>query len=216
MLNGSTGADTMAGMGGDDTYYVDNVGDVVSENPGGGSDVVISSVTWTLGANVDRLSLIGATNINGTGNGDANVIVGNSGNNQLSGLDGNDNIDGGAGTDTLSGGNGDDTLNGGAGNDSLDGGIGNDSLNGGTEADSMAGGAGNDTYFVDNIGDAVTEALSAGTDVVQSSVTFTLSANVENLILTGAAAINGTGNASNNILSGNSAANILDGGAGAD
>uniref|UniRef100_UPI00313DC09B beta strand repeat-containing protein n=1 Tax=Inquilinus sp. OTU3971 TaxID=3043855 RepID=UPI00313DC09B len=89
-------------------------------------------------------------------------------------------------------------------------------LNGGAGADQMAGGAGNDTYVVDNAGDVVTEAAGAGTDTVQASVSWTLGANLENLILTGAAAINGTGNGLANSLSGNAAANILNGGAGAD
>jgi Ca2+-binding RTX toxin-like protein len=89
-------------------------------------------------------------------------------------------------------------------------------LDGGAGADAMAGGAGDDTYIVDNIGDTVTEASGAGTDTVQSAVTLTLSANVENLNLTGTAAINGTGNTLANILSGNSANNILTGGAGND
>ena len=58
----------------------------------------------------------------------------------------------------------------------------------------MIGGLGNDTYVVDNVGDVVTEALNEGTDTVQSSVSFALGANVENLTLTGSANINGTGN----------------------
>ncbi len=61
--------------------------------------------------------------------------------------------------------------------------------------DTLIGGLGNDTYIVDNVADVTTEAANAGTDTVQSSVTWTLAANVENLTLTGAAAINGTGNA---------------------
>jgi Ca2+-binding RTX toxin-like protein len=69
---------------------------------------------------------------------------------------------------------------------------------------------------VDATSDTITENASEGTDSVQSSVSFTLAANVENLTLTGTAAINGTGNALDNILTGNSAANTLSGGAGAD
>ena len=102
---------------------------------------------------------------------------------------------------------------------------GNNLLNGMANADIMAGGKGNDTYVVDAIGDQVIEAAGGGTDLVQASVTYTLAANVENLALTGTAAINGTGNGADNVLTGNSGANILtglegndyiDGGAGAD
>ena len=81
----------------------------------------------------------------------------------------------------------------------------------------MNGGLGNDTYIVDNSGDLVLETSAAGgIDSVQSSATFTLGSNIESLTLTGANAINGTGNNLANTLTGNGAANILDGGVGAD
>src|SRR5262249_35551830 len=83
-------------------------------------------------------------------------------------------------------------------------------------ADIMTGGAGNDTYFVDNPGDVVVEATKGGTDTVESSVSYTLPVNVENLILTGTDPINGTGNSAANQITGNDAANIIDGKAGAD
>ena len=89
-------------------------------------------------------------------------------------------------------------------------------LDGGAGADVIKGGAGNDTYLVDDVGDAITENASEGTDGVQASVTYTLAGNVENLVLTGIAAINGTGNSLANSLTGNSAANVLDGGTGVD
>jgi hypothetical protein len=93
---------------------------------------------------------------------------------------------------------------------------GNDSLNGGTGADAMAGGLGNDTAVVDNAGDVVTEAAGEGTDLIQSSVTRVLDANVENLTLTGSGSTNGTGNALANVIKGNGGSNVLDGGDGAD
>ena len=89
-------------------------------------------------------------------------------------------------------------------------------LDGGTGADGMTGGDGNDTFVVDNAGDTIGEADSGGTDRVQSAITYTLAANIENLTLTGTGAINGTGNALVNVVLGNSAANILNGGFGAD
>ncbi len=197
-LDGGAGADSLIGGAGNDTYIVDNVGDKVVEAANGGTDLVKSSVSFTLAANVEQLILTGSAAINGTGNELANVITGNSAANSLSGAAGND------------------TLNGGAGNDTLDGGAGNDSLDGGAGADNMIGGAGNDTYVVDNVGDKVVEAANGGTDLVQSSVSFTLGANVEQLTLTGSAAINGTGNELANVITGNSAANSLSGGAGND
>jgi Ca2+-binding RTX toxin-like protein len=103
ILNGQEGADTMDGGAGNDTYFVDNVGDVIIEN--GTSlteiDTVLSSLAnYTLGANLENLTLRFADNINGTGNALNNVITGNAGNNIL---------DGGAGADTLIGGLGNDT-----------------------------------------------------------------------------------------------------------
>ncbi len=119
-------------------------------------------------------------------------------------------INGTAAADTLSGTAGQDQINGLGGNDTLNGLSGDDTLDGGAGNDTLVGGAGNDTYVVDSTSDVVTELANEGTDTVQSSVTYTLRDNVENLTLTGAAAINATGNGLNNILTGNSAANVLD------
>ncbi|WP_196803244.1 calcium-binding protein, partial [Dolichospermum circinale] len=170
-LIGGGGNDTLLGGLGDDTYVVDSTGDVVTEVANQGTDLVQSSVTYTLSANVENLILTGTANINGTGNSLDNTITGNNGNN---------------------------------------------TLNGGTGADTLIGGVGNDIYVVDNTGDVVTEALNGGTELIQSSVTYTLSDNVENLTLTGTTAINGTGNSLNNTITGNTANNILDGGLGND
>ncbi|MDD1608729.1 MAG: hypothetical protein LUQ18_09605, partial [Methylococcaceae bacterium] len=93
---------------------------------------------------------------------------------------------------------------------------GDDSLLGTAGVDHWAGLAGNDTYSVNNTADTIVENVNEGTDTVNSTLSYTLSANIENLILTGSVAINGTGNALNNQLTGNSADNILGGGAGVD
>ena len=260
-LNGGTGNDTMVGGTGDDTYVVDSTSDVVTELANEGTDLVQSSVTHTLAANVENLTLTGTTAINGTGNALNNVLTGNGAVNTLTGGAGNDTLNGGAGNDTMVGGAGDDTyfvdstsdvvteaanegvdtvnssvtltlgnnvenlvltgtstINGTGNtlNNTLTGNSVANTLSGGTGADTMIGGAGNDTYVVDNTADVVTENLNEGTDLVQSSVTYTLAANVENLTLTGTTAINGTGNALDNVLTGNTAANTLTGGAGND
>ena len=98
----------------------------------------------------------------------------------------------------------------------LIGNSGNNLLNGGIGADGMQGGAGNDTYFVDNVGDGVVESAGAGNDTVFSTVNFTLSANVETLILQGSADLQGYGNSLVNTLYGNAGSNLLSGGVGAD
>ncbi len=111
---------------------------------------------------------------------------------------------------------GNDVLQGGVGNDILNGGAGDDTLIGGSGADTMTGGLGNDSYFIENVGDVVIENLNQGNDSVNSNVTYSLSTNVENLILTGVLAINGTGNDQANVITGNTAANQLNGGTGND
>ncbi|MFM9109354.1 MAG: hypothetical protein ACKOPN_01905 [Prochlorococcaceae cyanobacterium] len=108
------------------------------------------------------------------------------------------------------------SLQGNAGRNQLLGTAFDDSINGGGDADDLQGRGGNDTYVVDNTGDTITELAGQGVDRVQSSVSVTLAANVEDLELTGTAAINGTGNGLANRLSGNGARNVLDGGAGLD
>jgi Ca2+-binding RTX toxin-like protein len=165
-LDGGAGADQMIGGSGWDVFVVDNAGDQVVEATGAGIDRVRSSISYTLGANVEDLVLTGTAALNGAGNENINYIYGNAASNVL---------DGRAGADVLT------------------------------------GGGGNDVYFVDNGGDKVVETAGAGTDTVRSSVTYTLSANVENLALMGGAAIDATGNALANGLSGNGAANTLSG-----
>ncbi len=106
---GSAGNDTLIGGADDDTYIVSHAGMTLVEKAGEGTDLVRSTVSFTLSANFERLVLEGTANINGTGNNEGNRIVGNTGNNIITGGTGNDNLDGGtAGTDTLIGGKGDD------------------------------------------------------------------------------------------------------------
>ena len=138
-----------------------------------------------------------AININAVAVSTGLTLVGNNGINSLTGTDATDSLLGGAGNDNLVGNAGDDTLDGGLGNDAMQGGI------------------GNDTYIVDAAGDTVDELQGADTDVdtVLASVSYSLAlasaAGIENITLTGAAAIDGTGNALDNTLLGNAAANQL-------
>ena len=189
---GGGGADTVNGGKGNDSFFVDSSLDVVIEAAGEGKDAVIANADFVLtaGQEIEILKLDGATDpFGGTGNGLANTIIGN---------DGDDDLQGGGENDTLNGAGGNDTLSGQAGNDS------------------MNGGKGDDLYVVEDAGDKVTEAANQGTDAVLSTLgSYTLSANVENMLLSGSA-LNGTGNTLNNGISGNGLANKLDGGGGND
>lgn len=261
ILDGGAGADTLVGGNGNDIYIVSVNADVITEQPNGGTDTAISPITYTIGSDVENLTLTGADAINGTGNTLNNYLIGNEAANTLRGDAGNDTLDGGLGNDRLEGGAGNDTFyidttldvlveNASAGTDTvvaaftytlptnfenltltgttaingsgnssanvITGNSANNTLNGGTGVDTLIGKAGDDSYVVDNTADVVTESLNEGTDSVLSSVTYTLSANVENLTLVGSSAIRGTGNTLNNVLIGNSAANTLTGSTGND
>lgn len=204
-LIGGAGVDEMRGGAGKDSYQVDAVADTVIELADEGEDTVESFVSYSLGANVERLLLLGSADIDATGNALDNGIEGNVGDNVLRGGAGNDTVQGGGGTDRM------------------------------LDAD------GDDEYHVDSEDDVVEEEISAqslhtepsaGTgsniDTVVAQVSYTLRANIENLRLTGSTgneALNGTGNASDNLMSGNGGNNrlvalagndILDGASGND
>jgi serralysin len=109
-LDGGTGSDTMNGGSGNDSYVVDNIGDIIQElgTLTTEKDTVKTFVSYTLGDNLENLTMGGTANLNATGNALANKLTGNAGNNLL---------DGGAAADTLIGGLGTDTLTGGTGAD---------------------------------------------------------------------------------------------------
>ncbi len=189
-ITGGTGPDTLHGGDGNDTYVhvAGGPSDSFIENPDEGSDTIRAAVTFTLP--------------------DASQNIEN-----LT-LTGTDNIDGTGNTlnNVLTGNNGNNVLSGGDGNDTLLGGLGNDTL---------TGGEGNDTYVhvAGGPSDSFIENPGEGSDTIRAAVSFTLpdeSQNIENLTLTGTGNINGTGNATGNILTGNSGNNVLSGGDGND
>ena len=118
-LDGGTGDDVMTGGAGGDSYGVDSLGDVIVEAAGGGIDGVRSSISYTLGAELEQLTLTGTAALDGTGNALDNSLTGNSGANMLEGLAGADLLDGYDGADTLIGGGGRDQMYGGGGADTF-------------------------------------------------------------------------------------------------
>jgi serralysin len=188
---------------------------VIIENAVGGSgnDTLLgNTVNNQLTGNAGNDILLGDSGWDNLAGGDGlDSLEGGYGNDTLYGNLDNDTLSGGGGNDSLYGGWGDDVLYGGAGKDSLSGAGNNDTLTGGADADTMSGGAGNDLYSVDNAGDRVVELANEGVDTVYAAVSHTLAANVEHLALTGASAINGTGNALANLITGNSVRNVLSG-----
>jgi len=172
-----------------------------------------ASARWALALSVQGQSY----SSNGTAGPDS--IYGSAGDDALYGLGGNDLLVGNPGHDRLIAGAGDDTLIGGSGNDLLDGSSGSDLLDGGSGADTMAGGPGNDSYVVDSLLDLVIEALTrgaGGTDGVETAVSMTAPANVENLTAARDGSISLAGNTLANVLAGNDQPNSLSGGEGAD
>lgn len=116
-LEGGSGADRMFGGAGNDRYVVESASDIVIELAQQGTDTIVSSVSYALGANVENLTLTGSAGLSAAGNTLANVLTGNNGANRMLGFSGNDRLNGNGGNDVLIGGAGADIIDGGAGND---------------------------------------------------------------------------------------------------
>ena len=228
-LTGGAGKDLLIGGMGNDTYSVDNAGDVVTENPGEGIDTVRSSVTYTLPAAVENLTLTGSSAINGTGNALGNVITGNSGNNVITGLGGADTLDGAGGIDTLSyagssaGVNVSLAAGTASGGDAegdvfshfekLTGSSFNDTLEGDANANTLTGGSGTDTLTYAHASGGVTVSLSINTAQNTGGAGIDTISQFENLTGSNFADVL-TGNSGNNSISGGGGNDSLDGGSG--
>lgn len=146
-IDGGSGEDTLTGGSGSDTYVIDSPKDKIVENADQGIDLVLASVSFTLAANVENITLTGSKAINGTGNSGSNAMTGNNAPNKLVGAGGNDTLNGGSGNDVLMGGAGRDKLYGGAGADDLHGGAGADVFAFKAIKDSAIATSGRDSIF---------------------------------------------------------------------
>jgi VCBS repeat-containing protein len=226
ILDGGAGLDAMYGGAGNDTYELETYGDRIYENADEGIDTFNyrGLTSAALPDNVENLNILRVGDIDATGNVLNNVIVARGGNNMLVGWHGDDTLWGGAGDDSLQGGDGADLLHGEAGKDVLTGGAGDDALHGGAGDDylmgdggddQLFGGHGDDVYVVADASDVAIELAGEGRDTVWALGDYTLTDNVEDLLIYAGGDLDGVGNALNNRLTGNADDNRLEGLAGA-
>jgi Ca2+-binding RTX toxin-like protein len=217
-LDGGTGNDSLVGGQGDDVFHVDSAGDVISENAAGGTDTVLSTASsYTLSDNIEVLvSQLGAGAFAGTGNAQANRIVGGGG---------ADTLDGGDGDDTLLGGIGDDSLVGGGGNDRFEIGAssGIDAIHGGADTDSVVATANNVTLRLSGLSGVEGISANGFTGFRIAGTTGNDSLDFSGVTLTNVISIDGaagndqiTGSAAGDNLIGNAGNDTLNGGDGAD
>ncbi len=239
-LHGGGGNDILDGSGGGDVLYGDDGNDHIDGgvtspgyddyaadqlSGGDGNDFLIYHPLDTLdgGDGIDTVVVsefitavidLAVTDVQDTGGGNTGRFLNVE---NINGAYGNDIFYGNDGANVLSGEYGDDQLFGRGGNDKLVGASGNDWLDGGGGTNTLYGGSGDDTYVVRGASDKVSETYSSGEydnggiDTVRSAITYTLGAYIDNLILTGTNALNGTGNSLDNNLTGNDANNTLKG-----
>ena len=260
-LMAGSGLATLVGSSGTDTFVVNDVGDVVLDSVGGFSNLIVSSVNFSLPTNVNSILLTGSANIQATGNAANDSMTGGVGADRLIAGNGNDTLVAGAGLVTLIAGTGNDTfvlnsssdliqnasatshnaafssatfvlptnvnqltLTGvanisGTGNgaaDTLTAGAGNDTLIAGAGLATLIGGRGNTIFVVNSTSDVVQDAISTFSDTVQASVNYGLVTNVNNLVFTGTSALSGTANGASDTLTSNVGVDTLVGGAGND
>ena len=243
LVAASTGADTLVGGAGNDTFVINNAGDIVQDSLTGFNNTILSSVSTVLPTNVNTLVLT-ASALKGTANSGADTLIAaTAGVNTLVGGAGNDvfevNFAGDIVQDSLTGFNNtiESAVNftlptnvntliltgtaalagtGNAASDTLVANSGADTLTAGSGVATLVGGSGNDLFVVNNANDVVQLGGTFGSDTIQSSVGYTLPTNINTLVLTGSAAIKGVANAGNDTLTSNSGLDTLVGGAGGD
>jgi Ca2+-binding RTX toxin-like protein len=244
ILNGGRGNDRFSGLGGGDTFDGADGIDIVDYDWTStnltinlGTGEVAYDNTKDILKSIENASG-GKGNDYITGSTASNMLSGGDGDDTLDGGLGNDiadysNVNSGVIVDLASGiardakwfdklvsiesvigTTKDDMITGDLSSNTLLGGSGNDTLDGGGGKDILSGGMGSDIYIIDSVDDVVTEGLDGGIDTVETSVSFQLRSNLENLKLTGSAAINGTGDQHANMIRGNVNANIINGGIG--
>lgn len=199
-LNGAGGADQITGLGGNDTV-----------DAGTGNDTIFASVNDGNDAYNGNGGTDTYTLVNTTADATVSLAAGTASSAQTGSdtLVAIENVTGGSGNDSITGDGAANVLNGGAGNDTIDGGTGG--------ADTLLGGLGDDTFIIGRTGITITENAGQGTDTVRTSLaTFTLGANLENLVYTGAGAFSGTGNGSDNVITGGAGGDTLQGQGGND
>ena len=250
-LVAGSGLATLIGGSGGDLFVINNTGDVINAQPGG-NNLIMTTVSYVLPANVQSIIGAGFGNLSLTGNDLNNVIVANSGNDTLVAGSGLATLVGGSGNDTFAINNAGDViqaqssgtnintvqttmsyvlpanlqnltgsgtdnlaLTGNALNNVITANSGNDTLIAGVGLATLVGGAGNDTFVINNAGDVI-QAQSAGTNTntVQTSVSYALPANVQNITGTGTGNLTLTGNSLNNVITANNGADNLIAGSG--
>lgn len=198
LIAGDSGNNSILAGAGDDTIYGGGGNDYI--DGGSGND----TISYYRAGNTTGVTVDLSNNANNVGEAAGDTLVNI------------ENVHGTRGADTLIGDGNANVLDGDEGNDILNGGAGNDTLIGGLGADAMTGGTGNDVYYVDDAGDVVTEALNEGTDRVYTTISYTLTDNVEILDAQGSTGLTLTGNAVNNTIYGSTGNDIINGSAGTD
>ena len=242
-LVAGSGAATLIGGAGNDTFIVASSADVIVDSAAGSQNVIFSSASYTLPTNVNVITLTGVGAIAATGNGASDTLIGGAGTDTLTAGAGLATLIGGRGDTTFVVDNSGDVVVDSLAitNNAIDAGVSysllpnvntlvltgtsnlagtansaGDTLVANTGIDTLVGGGGNDTFVIGNSADVVQDTATGANNVAQSVVSYSLTANVNTLLLTGTAGILGTANAANDTITSNLGVDTLTGGSGND